>query len=108
MDSFDDRYVLLQAMYEDSFFPQYLVDKIKWQLISLIEFLETGERDTAAVQEKCDEFTLFVNSLKQEFTEQESDLENVARQSIFDAVEYILHWFAVDLSAESALREREW
>ena len=39
MDKFDDRYILLQSMYEDSFFPQYLTDKLKWQLIRLIEFL---------------------------------------------------------------------
>ena len=64
MDKFDDRYILLQSKYEDSFFPQYLTDKLKWQLIRLIEFLETDERDKNILQEKFDEFTLFVNSLQ--------------------------------------------
>lgn len=108
MDKFDDRYILLQTMYEDSYFPQYLVDKIKWQLIRLIEFLETDERDKDILQEKFDEFTLFVNSLQQEFEEQDSEIETVARESIISSLEYILHWFAIDIPAETAVREREW
>lgn len=108
MDSFDDRYVLLQAMYEDAHFPQFLVDKIKWQLIHLIEFLESGERRQEVLQARFDDFTIFVNSLKQEFYEQESSLENVAGSSIADTVAYILQWFKIDIPAETALREREW
>lgn len=108
MDSFDDRYVLLQAMYEDAHYPQFLVDKIKWQLIHLIEFLETGERNTSVLQERFDDFTIFVNSMKPEFYSCESSLENVAADSIADTVSYILRWFKIDIPAETALREREW
>lgn len=108
MDYFDDRYVLLQTMYEDAYFPQYLVDKIKWQLINFIEFLEAGEHSREAVQLRLDEFTLYINSLKQEFADNDSEIETVARDSIFEAVGYILHWFKIDIPVETALKEREW
>jgi hypothetical protein len=108
MDKFDDRYILLQSMYEDSFFPQYLTDKLKWQLIRLIEFLETDERDKNILQEKFDEFTLFVNSLQQEFADHDSELDTVARESIIASLDYILHWFKIDIPVETAVREREW
>lgn len=108
MDKFDDRYFLLQAMYEDSYFPHFLVDKIKWKLIRLIEFLETDERDPHVLQEKFDEFTLFVNGMRQEFQDYDSELETVARDSILSSLEYILRWFKIDLPVETAVREREW
>lgn len=108
MDSFDDRYVLLQTMYEDAQYPQFLVDKIKWQLIHLIEFLETGERDQQVLQARFDDFTIFVNSLKPEFYSCECSLENVAGDSITETVNYILRWFDIGIPVETALREREW
>lgn len=109
MDKFDDRYVLLQTMYEDTYYPHYLVDKIKWQFIHLIEFLE--EVDVAKVeqiQERLDEFTMSINSLQQEFWDQDSEIETVAQECIVSALEYILQWFKVDIPLEVALREREW
>ena len=109
MDKFDDRYVLLQAMYEDSFYPYYLVDKIKWQFIHLIEFLEEADlKDQAAIQNRLDEFTLFINSLQQEFWDQDSEIETVARECIANNLEYILQWFKVQIPVDTALREREW
>ena len=38
MEKFDDQYFLLQNMFEDTYYPQFLVEKIKWQFIHLIEF----------------------------------------------------------------------
>lgn len=109
MDKFDDQYVLLQNMYEDAYYPHYLVDKIKWQFIHLIEYLEgTDLRDTSLLQDKLDEFTMSLNSLQQEFWDQDSEIETVASESIAATLEYILQWFEIDISIEDALREREW
>ncbi len=109
MDKFDDRYVLLQTMYEDTYYPHYLVDKIKWQLIHLIEFMEDVETDKVdLIQEKLDEFTMFINSLQQEFWDQDSEIETVAQECIASSLEYILQWFKIDIPLEMALREREW
>ena len=109
MDKFDDQYVLLQNMYEDTYYPQFLVDKIKWQFIHLIEQFEEadlGELDW--VQDKLDEFTVFINSMQQEFWDQDSEIETVASESIASSLEYILEWFKIDIPLEDALREREW
>lgn len=109
MDKFDDQYILLQNMYEDTYYPQFLVDKIKWQFIHLIEYFEGMDlKDTSLIQDKLDEFTMFINSLQQEFWDQDSEIETVASESIAAALEYILQWFKIDIPLEDALREREW
>ncbi len=109
MDKFDDQYVLLQNMFEDTYYPQFLVEKIKWQFIHLIEFLEgTDVRELSVIQDKLDEFTMFINSMQQEFWNQDSEIETVASESIANTLEYILNWFKIDVGIEDALREREW
>ncbi|MBR5172606.1 MAG: hypothetical protein IKY40_04825 [Phascolarctobacterium sp.] len=109
MDKFDDQYVLLQNMFEDTYYPQFLVEKIKWQFIHLIEFLEgTDVKEVSLIQDKLDEFTIFINNLQQEFWDQDSEIETVASESIANTLEYILNWFKVDVGIEDALREREW
>lgn len=109
MDKFDDQYVLLQNMFEDTYYPQFLVEKIKWQFIHLIEFLEgTDVKEVSLIQDKLDEFTIFINNLQQEFWDQDSEIETVASESITNTLEYILNWFKVDVGIEDALREREW
>ena len=109
MDKFDDQYVLLQNMFEDTYYPQFLVEKIKWQFIHLIEFLESADgKELPLIQDKLDEFTMFINNLQQEFWDQDSEIETVASESITNTLEYILNWFKVDVGIEDALREREW
>lgn len=109
MDKFDDQYVLLQNMYEDTYYPQYLVDKIKWQFIHLIEFFEAADiADVELLQDRLDEFTMSINSMQQEFWDQDSEIETVASESITATMEYILQWFKIGIPLEDALREREW
>lgn len=109
MDKFDDQYVLLQNMFEDTYYPQFLVEKIKWQFIHLIEFLESADgKELPLIQDKLDEFTMFINNLQQEFWDQDSEIETVASESIMSTLEYILQWFEIDIPVEDALREREW
>ena len=45
MKKFDTDYKLLEDMYQDGYFPDFLVDKIKVLVQDVITFLETGERD---------------------------------------------------------------
>ena len=109
MDKFDDQYVLLQNMFEDTYYPQFLVEKIKWQFIHLIEFLEgTDGQELSLIQDKLDEFTMSINNMQQEFWDQDSEIETVASESIANTLEYILNWFKIDVGIEDALREREW
>ena len=108
MKTFDPNYQLLADMYRDDYYPPFLVDKIKVELNKLISLLETGEQDVEVIQDKLDEIVIAINNLQEEFYENESEIETVARDSIGETVEYILKWFGIDIEIEEAIREREW
>lgn len=108
MKKFDLDYRLLGDMYQDKYFPDFLVDKIKELVQDVIAFLETGERDLDKIQNKFDEMTLAINDLQKEFEENDSEIETGARDSIGETIEYILKWFNIDLDVEDAIGQRDW
>lgn len=108
MKEFDKSYKLLADMYNDEYFPNFLVDKIRDLIQSVIDFLETGERDLDKIQARFDEMTLAINDLEEEFEDNDSEIETVARDSIGETVRYILNWFDIDIDVEDAIGERDW
>lgn len=108
MKKFDENYKLLFDMYQDGYFPDFLVDKIKELIQSVIAFLETEEKDLENILNKFDEMTIAINDLQEEFEENDSELETVARDSIAETIEYILKWFDIDIDVEDAIGERDW
>ena len=48
--------------------------------------------------------TLAINDLQEEFDENDSEIETVARDSIGVTVGYILDWFGIDIDVEDAIR----
>lgn len=108
MKKFDENYELLADIYQDGYFPNFLVDKVKDLLQNVIAYLETGEQDLEKIQKQFDEMTLAINDLQEEFEENDSELETGARDSIGETVEYILKWFQIDLDVEDAIQERDW
>ena len=67
MKAFDSNYNLLDEMYQDEYYPDFLVDKVKAELQKVIDLLESGETDTEVIQEKLDEAFCAVNDLQDEF-----------------------------------------
>ena len=55
MKAFDPNYKLLDEMYQDDYYPTFLVDKVKDELQKVIDLLESGETDTEVIQETLDE-----------------------------------------------------
>ena len=55
MKAFDPNYKLLDEMYQDDYYPAFLVDKVKDELQKVIDLLESGETDTEVIQETLDE-----------------------------------------------------
>ena len=108
MKAFDPNYKLLDEMYQDDYYPTFLVDKVKAQLQKVINLLESGETDTEVVQEKLDEAVCAINDLQDEFYENDSEIETVARDCIGVTVGYILQWFGIPPDMEEAIRERDW
>lgn len=105
---FDETYILVKDMVEDNYYPAFLVDKVKAELHKVIKLLESGESDTDIIQETLDEAVCGINDLQDEFDDNDSEIETVARESIRETILYILNWFDVDIDLEEALRERDW
>lgn len=108
MKAFDKSYKLLDEMYRDEYYPDFLVDKVKDELQKVIDLLQTGETDTEIIQKRLDEAVCAINGLQDEFDENDSEIETAARESIGETVSYILKWFNIPIDAEEALRERDW
>ena len=75
MKAFDPNYKLLDEMYQDDYYPAFLVDKVKDELQKVIDLLESGETDTEVVQETLDEAVCGINDLQEEFDENDSEIE---------------------------------
>lgn len=108
MKKFNKNYILLEEMYQDEYYPNFLVDKIKVLVEQVIGCLESGETDIDKIQQRLDEMTIGINNLQEEFDENDSEIETVARDCIAVTVEYILDWFNVDIDIEMAFAERDW
>ena len=108
MKVFDTNYKLLDEMYQDEYYPNFLVDKVKDELQKAINLLETGETDTEIIQKKLDEAICAINDLQEGFDENGSEIETVARDCIGETVGYILEWFGIPIDVEEAIRERDW
>ena len=108
MKTFDPNYKLLEEMYQDEYYPDFLVDRVRDEIQKVISLLESGETDTEAVQEKLDEAVCAINDLQEEFDENDSEIETVARECIAAALAYILEWFGIPIDIEEAVRERDW
>ena len=108
MKAFDENYKLLDEMYQDEYYPNFLVDKVRAELQKVIGLLESGESNTEVVQKKLDEAVCAINDLQDEFDENDSEIETVARDCIGVTVGYILEWFGIPIDIEEAIRERDW
>lgn len=84
------------------------MDKIKLIITQVVHFLEEGKHSIEEVQQKLDEMTIAINELQNEFYQNDSEIETVARDSIGITVEEILQYFELDIDIEDALKKREW
>ena len=108
MKAFDPNYKLLDEMYQDEYYPDFLVDEVRDGLQKVVDLLESGETNTEVVQETLDEAVSSINDLQEEFDENDSEIETVARECIAADVAYILEWFDIPIDTEEAIRERGW
>lgn len=108
MKAFDPNYKLLDEMYQDEYYPDFLVDEVRDALQKVVDLLESGETNTEVVQETLDEAVSSINDLQEEFDENDSEIETVARECIAADVAYILEWFYIPIDTEEAIRERDW
>ena len=98
MDSFDDQYILLEELYEDSFYPDFLIDKIKYLLEDFINFVEQKPKNMADVGDKIYDLIQNANSLQYEFLDNDSEYDNIARECLIRNLEYIIQWFQLPIN----------
>ncbi len=98
----------LKDMYNDDYYPKFLVDKIKNILKDLVNILENGETNLTTIQDLFDKATIEINQLEDEFLENDSDIETIARESIGETVYHILKTYNINIDLEEAIRERDW
>ncbi len=108
MKQFDPNYQMLAEMYQDDYYPDFLVDKISALLRKVIALLENDETDLKVIQSALDEAVEGINDLQAEFDENDSEIETVARDTIGETVAYILEWFDINIDIEDALGARDW
>ena len=101
-------FTLLPEMYADSYFPNFLVDKVRDRIMGTVSFIEGGSHSTGEIQAAFDQMTLDINDLQEAFDENDSEIETVARDSIGETVRRILLFFDIDIDVEEAIRERDW
>ena len=108
MKAFDPNYKLLDEMYQDEYYPDFLVDEVRDALQKVVDLLESGETNTEVVQQTLDEAVSSINDLQEEFDANDTAIETVARECIAADVAYILEWFDIPIDTEEAIRERDW
>ncbi|MEK4424997.1 DUF5713 family protein [Solibacillus sp. FSL K6-1523] len=108
MKKLDANFNYLIDMYEDSYYPKVLVDKLKLHIVEVVDFIEASEHTTEEIQEQLDKMTIAINDLQDEFYANDSELETVARESIAETVNAILQHFNINIEIEEAIRERDW
>lgn len=108
MKNFDDQYVLLEELYEDTYYPDFLVDRIKTYLLDFINYLETEPKILKEIEDKIYELVLNVQNLQYDFLDNHSELDTLARECLTRDLEYIIKWFKLPINIEAVLAEREW
>jgi hypothetical protein len=107
MENFSEE-LYLADMYKDDYYPKFLLDKIKNLITGGVNLLEIGEKDMGKIQEKFDEIMRGINDLEEEFDENDSEIETVARDSIDQTVIDIIEHFNLNIDHETLMRERDW
>ena len=89
-------------------FPAIVTQRVRSLISRFIKWLEAGNRTYREVQQRLDKLTIAINRLKPFCEQNGCSLNETARYSIAETVEYVLRWFDVDIDIAFALRLREW
>lgn len=102
-------YPFLQEMYDDEYFPNFLVDKGKAILARLCEAIETQKpTDNDRVLQLTHAATNEFNALGDEFLEHDSEIETAARDAIGTDFAFIVEAYGFDIDGEEIIATRDW
>ena len=103
-------YSFLKEMYEESYFPNKLVDKGKSILVELcFEIEQKQPKSLDELYELTHAATDKFNDLQEEFYDNDSEIETVARDCIGTDFEFIAHSYGFeDADTEELIATRDW
>jgi Family of unknown function (DUF5713) len=102
-------YPFLQEMYEDEYFPKFLVDKSKAILVRLCEAIEAQKpANNESLLQLTHAATNEFNELSDEFLENDSELETGAREAIGGDFDFIVKAYGFDIDVEDVIATRDW
>jgi Family of unknown function (DUF5713) len=100
-------YKFLADMYQDQYFPAFLVDKGKAILVRLCEKIEKERPlNTSALYTLTHAATEEFNRLAEEFDDNGSEIETAAREAI--AGDFIAKAYGFDADVEELIAPRDW
>tara|TARA_R110001592_G_scaffold363155_2_gene680826 strand:- start:14191 stop:14541 length:351 start_codon:yes stop_codon:yes gene_type:complete len=102
-------YQFLDCMYQDSYFPKFLVDKCKFILLNLCQQIENQKpshlKDLYQLSHVA---TNSINHLEDEFFENDSEIETAARECLAMDFEFIAKAYGFEADVEELIATREW
>ncbi|MFD1218499.1 DUF5713 family protein [Microbulbifer celer] len=103
-------YDFLTGMYQDDYFPDFLVDKVKAILVGLCEKIEAQAPVSSEELFKLTHAaTESINELEEEFEENDSELETGAREVMAENFDFIVKAYGFDqVDIEDVIAPREW
>ena len=102
-------YTFLKEMYKDPFYPNFLVDKCKFILLTLCAKIEENETKTLDELYQLSHFaTEEINQLEEEFYRHNSEIETVARECLASGFEYCAKAYGFQADVEELIANRDW
>ncbi len=102
-------YSFLECMYQDSYFPEFLVDKCKDILLQLCLEIESNKpNNLEELYKLTHSSTNKLNDLQNEFFENDSEIETGARECLAMDFEFIAKAYGFEADVEELIATREW
>ncbi len=102
-------YAFLDCMYNDSYFPKFLVDKCKNILLNLCGDIETDKpKNLTELYTLTHRATNEINNLQDEFFKNDSEIETGARECLGADFDYIAKAYGFDADIEELIATRDW
>lgn len=102
-------YDFLTCMYNDSYFPTFLVDKCKNILLELCQNIENqNPENLEELYSLTHSSTNKLNNLENEFGENESEIESAARDCLAQDFEFIAKAYGFNADVEELIATRNW
>lgn len=103
------KYAFLECMYDDPYFPKFLVDKCKVILLELCFEIESKKpSNLEELYKLTHSSTERLNELQDEFFENDSEIETGAREYLAIDFEFVAKSHGYDADIEELITTREW